>query len=87
MTEPTRAPNSGGQDSPQDGGTAAGKFNPDMLRLAQGSQERTQTALAAAISVSQGKVSKWEDGLLTPVRGTRSDSEMSQVSDRVLLPA
>lgn len=41
-------------------------FNPDMLRLARGSAGKTQTELADLMEVSQGKISKWEDGLREP---------------------
>lgn len=56
-----------------------GTFNPDMLRLARGARQRTQGEIAAAISVSQGKVSKWEDAILAP-----SDEEVVRVADYLL---
>ena len=42
------------------------QFNPAMLRIAKGAAGITQTELASAMNVSQGKVSKWEDRLLSP---------------------
>jgi Zn-dependent peptidase ImmA (M78 family)/DNA-binding transcriptional regulator YiaG len=42
------------------------QFNPAMLRIARGAAGITQTELASLMSVSQGKVSKWEDDLLSP---------------------
>jgi Zn-dependent peptidase ImmA (M78 family)/DNA-binding transcriptional regulator YiaG len=42
------------------------QFNPAMLRIARGAVGMTQTELAALMTVSQGKVSKWEDGILSP---------------------
>jgi Zn-dependent peptidase ImmA (M78 family)/DNA-binding XRE family transcriptional regulator len=51
-------------------------FNPEMLRLARlCAMDMTQSKLATEIGVSQGKVSKWEDGLLVP-----SDDEMAKLS-------
>lgn len=41
-------------------------FNPEMLSIARGSQGITQTDLARKIGVSQGKIAKWEDGILEP---------------------
>jgi Zn-dependent peptidase ImmA (M78 family) len=41
-------------------------FNSDMLRLARGAQGWTQLDLANRLTISQGKLSKWEDGLLVP---------------------
>jgi len=58
-----------------------GEFNPDMLRVARGAQGKTQTELAKALGVSQGKVSKWEDGLLVP-----SDDEIEQIARHLQYP-
>jgi transcriptional regulator with XRE-family HTH domain len=38
--------------------------NPEMISLARESRGLTQGALAAAVGVSQGKVSKYESGML-----------------------
>ncbi|QDT43451.1 Helix-turn-helix domain protein [Gimesia alba] len=50
-------------------------FNNAMLRLARGSKGETQTGLAKLLGISQGKLSKWEDGLLTP-----SDDEVEGIA-------
>ena len=51
------------------------KFNPDSLVLARDFEGMTQTALAKILGVSQGKVSKMEDGILTVTLETVSKLE------------
>lgn len=57
------------------------RFNPEMLRLARGSQGKSQKEVANALGVSQGKISKWEDGLLVP-----SASEISSLATYLQYP-
>ncbi len=57
------------------------KFNPDMLRVARGAQGKTQSELAKELGISQGKVSKWEDGLLVP-----SDDEIQELAQQLQYP-
>ena len=41
-------------------------FNPEMLRIARQSKDKTQAKLSEEIGEHQSKLSKWEDGLLVP---------------------
>lgn len=49
------------------------KFNPESLVLARDFEGMTQTALAKILKVSQGKVSKMEDGILAVTMDTISE--------------
>jgi len=51
------------------------KANPRMLVLARESRGLSQAELAAAIKVTQGKISKYENGLLEP-----SDDDLTRIS-------
>lgn len=77
MTEEQQQP----ADKPTERVRGGGDFNPDMLRVARGAQGMTQAELAKALSVTQGKVSKWEDGLLVP-----SEDETERIAKHLQYP-
>ena len=76
MSEDKQQPRQGSTGPP-----VTGEFNADMLRLARGAQGETQTQLAKALSVYQGKVSKWEDGLSLP-----SEEEIERIARHLQYP-
>jgi Zn-dependent peptidase ImmA (M78 family)/transcriptional regulator with XRE-family HTH domain len=58
------------------------KINPDMIKIARESRGLSQTELAGLISVSQGKISKIESGLLSV-----SDEMLQDLSRHLSYPA
>ena len=50
--------------------------NSRILRIARVAKQLTQKELAERLGVSQGKIAKWEDGLLTP-----SDAEIDKLGE------
>ncbi|MBL9085458.1 MAG: XRE family transcriptional regulator [Planctomycetales bacterium] len=57
------------------------EFNPDMLRVARGALGETQGKLAEALGVTQGQVSRWEDGLRVP-----SAQEVEKLAQHLQFP-
>lgn len=57
------------------------EFKGDLFRMARIARDITQEVMAVKLDVTQGKISKWEDGLLFP-----SDLEIARIAKELQFP-